>query len=101
MGKASRRKRERRARLPKPFQRMSLGDIIEKHACPRPYSKIHVKRDICPVCEMDVYLHCGDCLIQITGCLCTAVDRMSTEELHEFQAEIRRRRAKESGIILP
>jgi hypothetical protein len=50
---------------------------------------------------MDVYLHCDECQIQITGCLCTAIDRMDDRELAQFKQQIAERRAREAGLILP
>lgn len=103
MGRASRGKKDRRFQRnhPKPFQHMALSDVAETRACGRPYHRSTVKRDICPVCEVSVFLHCADCEIQITGCLCTAIARMTPDDLARFKSEVAARRARETGLIIP
>lgn len=101
MGKASRGKRDRRFERehPKPFRHMDLASASAD--CGRPYNRNFVKRTQCKVCEMDVILHCSSCEIQITGCLCTAVERMSPDELRQFREQVRRKQARDAGLILP
>lgn len=99
MGKASRSKRERRFNPPKPFKQTDVVQATE--TCGRPYDRNAARRTKCPVCDMDVFLHCGDCEIQITGCLCTAVNRMNEHDLRQFKIELQKRKAKEAGLILP
>ena len=33
---------------------------------------------VCPKCSTTVILHCHNCEIQVTGCLCTEVDRFGS-----------------------
>lgn len=101
MGRASRGKRDKRFERnhPKPFKHADVVKATE--ACGRPYDKNAIKRAKCAVCEMDVMLHCADCEIQITGCLCTAVERMNQADFAQFKHELQLRKAKEAGIILP
>lgn len=101
MGKASRGKRDRRfeRKHPKPFKHMAIPEANAE--CKRPYSRHNLVRTLCKVCEMDVMLHCSDCEIQITGCLCTAVERMTPEDLHRFKEQVAQRRAREAGLRLP
>lgn len=35
-------------------------------------------RATCPKCDSAVILHCRNCNIQVTGCLCTEVDRFGS-----------------------
>lgn len=101
MGKASRAKRDRRfeRKHPKPFKHADIPGADAE--CGRPYDKTKVVRTNCAVCEMNVFLHCADCQIQITGCLCTAVERMNQADFAQFKEELAKRKAKEAGIILP
>lgn len=103
MGKASRTKRERReSRLsgkPQPFERMDTAQAVRK--CGRAFDKNKVARVKCKVCDMDVILHCTDCEIQITGCLCSAMERMSDEEFAQFKQQIERKRLQSKGLWLP
>lgn len=80
---------------------MSTAEIIDQRACKNKWRKEAAVHTQCAVCEMDVYLHCSDCQIQITGCLCVAVGKMSDDELRQFKELIRRKAAKEAGLILP
>lgn len=98
MGRASRGKAERRELRKKGFKRLDMEQAVE--IC-GPWDRNRAVRSLCPACEMDVFLHCDDCKIQITGCLHSAVERMSTEDLKRFKAEIEKRRAREAGLILP
>lgn len=99
MGKASRRKRERQIARRRPeFKRMDLGEANE--VCGH-IGMSRALRAQCPRCDMAVYLHCRDCEIQVTGCLCSAVERMSPEELGRFRDEIRKKKARAAGLVLP
>lgn len=101
MGKSSRAKRDRRFERnhPKPFRHMDIPTADTE--CGRKWDKKKAVLTTCAVCEMQVYLHCSDCNIQVTGCLCVAVERMSPEELQQFKEQIKRKRAQEAGIVLP
>ena len=98
MGRASRRKEEQRQLRKTGFKRMEMADANE--IC-GPWDRNKAVHTKCPSCEMEVFLHCDLCKIQITGCLHSAVERMSTEDLKRFKAEIEKRRAREAGIVLP
>lgn len=98
MGKASRRKKERRFK-PTRFPAMNIPDANEK--CGKIYNKNRVARTECPTCEFAVFLHCDNCKIQITGCFCTAKERMTDEDYKEFVRQVRAKKARESGLILP
>ena len=41
--------------------------------------------DLCPKCHMKVILHCDDCKIQVSGCLCTAEESLIAEALDEAE----------------
>lgn len=101
MGKRSRMIRDRREgkHLPKPFRRMDTAAAVKE--CGRPFDKNKVTRTECKVCDMTVILHCSDCEIQITGCLCSAMERMSDEEFADFKRQIEEKKAREAGLILP
>lgn len=101
MGKASRAKRDKRRRSAKPvrFRTMETSKAVKE--CGRPYDRSKVKQTKCPACDMTVILHCTDCEIQITGCLCTAMERMSDEEFADFKRQIQEKKAKQSGLWLP
>jgi hypothetical protein len=49
----------------------------------------------CPKCQHRIALHCPNCKIQITGCLCTEIDRFGKEA--EGIAIIYERMAKQVG----
>ena len=38
----------------------------------------------CPVCRWAIILHCPECTIQITGCRCTAEERMAPADFEAF-----------------
>jgi hypothetical protein len=52
----------------------------------------------CPVCDHVVLLHCLLCDIQVTGCLCTAKERMTPQEYENFVNNLKRPRRRPSGI---
>lgn len=99
MGRKSREKRERRMAKPKRFECMDTPDATAK--CGRPYDRNASVRTVCAVCDMSVFLHCGDCQIQITGCLCTAIERMDEREYAEFKKMVQEKKAREAGLIIP
>lgn len=80
---------------PQRFANKGLNEIAPED-CERPYSKQSAVRTQCPVCEWDLFLHCIDCKIQITGCLCTAIERMNQDDLREFMAQLDERRRREA-----
>lgn len=45
------------------------------------------KRAVCPKCAKSIFLHCDDCKIQVTGCICTEVDRFGNSEALERMIE--------------
>lgn len=40
----------------------------------------------CGACKRKVMLHCGECRIQVTGCLCTLIERMGPIEAYKTMA---------------
>lgn len=71
--------------------------------CPRRDS---FYKDSCGKCEMKVMLHCDDCKIQVTGCLCTEYERFGNDEgwrraVDMFGEEIARERARKAGLWVP
>lgn len=76
---------------PVPYPQMTTEDANKE--C-RPYDPNRAATGRrCPVCTMQVILHCNDCKIQITGCLCT--------EERNHGPEIARQRMIDRGIWLP
>ena len=62
--------------------------------------------DNCGRCKLRVGLHCEECKIQVTGCLCTEVDRFGKDEawlraVDRFGEELARERMKEAGFWVP
>lgn len=72
--------------MPESTDRFVSMDIREANAeCGvKPKAQI---RDNCPKCGKPVMLHCSNCRIQVTGCLCTEVDRFGTSEALEKEIE--------------
>jgi hypothetical protein len=40
----------------------------------------------CGACKRTVMVHCDQCLIQVTGCLCTLIERMGPVEAYKTLA---------------
>lgn len=69
------------------------------------------QRDKCPKCDSPVLLHCGQCKVQVTGCICTEVDRFGSsaeriKEIFDKQIEMvgedeARRRMQQAGFWIP
>lgn len=62
--------------------------------------------DKCGRCMMPVILHCASCTIQVTGCLCTEVDRFGQDEawkraVERFGEELARERYRAAGLFVP
>ena len=60
----------------------------------------------CPQCSISILLHCSDCKIQVTGCLCTEVDRFGEDEawkraVERFGDELARERYRAAGLWVP
>lgn len=98
MGRASRAKAAARELRKTGFKRLEMAQAVE--IC-GPWDRNRAVRDKCPRCDGEVFLHCDGCKIQITGCLCSAVERMSDEDLRRFRDEIQKRKAREAGLVLP
>ena len=76
---------------PKPYPQL---DMVAANKQCRPFDKRRaVSGQKCPVCHMSIILHCGECEIQVTGCLCT--------EERNHGPEIARERMLQKGIWLP
>lgn len=62
--------------------------------------------DVCGKCRQKVGLHCSDCKIQITGCLCTEVDRFGNDvawqnAVERYGEEMARERYRDAGLFVP
>lgn len=60
----------------------------------------------CPRCRMRVGLHCLNCKIQVTGCLCTEYERFGQDAAWQravarFGEEAARQRAEMAGLWVP
>lgn len=60
----------------------------------------------CPVCEGPVMLHCPDCKIQVTGCLCTEIERFGSADgikriLDKYGEEEGKARLRAAGLWVP
>ena len=75
---------------PQAFPQMAMP---EANAECRPFVKDRAVNEKCPVCTMQIVLHCADCKIQVSGCLCT--------EEKNHGPEIARQRMIDRGIWLP
>lgn len=74
------------------FVRKSQEEIeAEGGDCSKSSRHTHFKD--CPGCHMRVAIHCEQCGIQISGCLCLLVERDGPE--------IAAAKARERGLILP
>lgn len=63
-------------------------------------------KTICPRCDSTVMLHCGNCKIQVTGCLCTEVDRYGNSEamqrlIERLGPELAEEKLKAAGFWIP
>lgn len=66
----------------------------------------HQYKETCPRCKLPVMLHCRDCRVQVTGCLCSEVERFGNDEawkraVQRFGDEAARERMKEAGFWTP
>lgn len=62
--------------------------------------------DQCPSCKQRVALHCSTCKIQVTGCLCTEVDRFGNDEawkraVERWGEEMARDQYRSAGLYVP
>lgn len=62
--------------------------------------------DNCPACTQRVGLHCAECKIQVTGCLCVEYDRFGNDEgwrraVDRYGEEMARERARAAGLWVP
>lgn len=60
----------------------------------------------CPCCTMRVVLHCSDCKVQVTGCLCTEYARFGEDEawkraVARWGEDAARKRAEQAGLWVP
>lgn len=60
----------------------------------------------CPKCKQPVMLHCDNCKVQVTGCLCTEVDRFGSSEamkhlIERVGYESAVERMKAAGFYIP
>lgn len=88
---------------PKP-ERFPSMDI---HAADKECGKrrrLHTR--VCPACKSQVMLHCDECLIQVTGCICVMVDRFGHEEAlrqltEQYGMRQAKKRLKRAGLWTP
>lgn len=64
------------------------------------------QRRTCPQCQLPIMLHCSTCKIQVTGCLCTEIDRFGQDEawkraVEMFGEELARDRYRHAGLYVP
>lgn len=62
--------------------------------------------DYCAKCKQKVGLHCSDCKIQVTGCLCTEVDRFGQDQawlnaVERYGEEMARQHYRNAGLYVP
>jgi hypothetical protein len=105
MGRASRKKKEKRESwmrrpdyVPVRFECMEMR---EANARCGPFKSKRATMSECPTCEWKVVLHCSGCKIQISGCFCTAAERMTEDELKQFHQQVMEKKAKNAGLIIP
>lgn len=65
-----------------------------------------VEFDNCANCKMRVGLHCLTCKIQVTGCLCTEIERFGEDEtwrrmVERFGAELARQHYARANLFVP
>lgn len=83
------------------FVSMALPEAVK--ACGRQQEPIF---ENCGACDQRVALHCDNCRIQVTGCLCTEIDRFGENEAikrmidREGYEQTKERLAK-AGIVIP
>lgn len=81
-------------------------DASEAHDQCGPKNALEMVFDRCPKCKVKVGLHCAECRIQITGCLCTEVDRFGNDEawlraVDRFGEELAKEHYREAGLWVP
>lgn len=97
----------RQPEVKKPFQHATLGEANDNcSANLRNGRRDSGKGAKCEVCTMKVILHCYDCMIQITGCLCTEYERFGNDEawaraVARWGEEAARQRAEAAGLWVP
>ena len=84
-----------------PFDRMD--QISADKECP---SRAQQVFDNCGKCTQRVALHCSTCKIQVTGCMCSEIERFGEAEavkraFDRLDAEQARESLSKAGIILP
>lgn len=87
---------------------VSMDQAAANSECSSRSSQIFVN---CPKCDGRVGLHCDRCKIQITGCMCTEIDRFGTEaegiaQIYDRLAqrvgdEAAREQLKKAGLWIP
>lgn len=60
----------------------------------------------CPACQNRVILHCGDCKLQVTACLCSEYERFGQDAAWQravarWGEEAARQRAEMAGLWVP
>lgn len=62
--------------------------------------------DTCGKCKRQVGLHCAECKIQVTGCLCTEIDRFGNDvawqkACERYGEELARQHYRQAGLYVP
>lgn len=73
------------------FERRDQLEMETDGACSSDKRNSSIK--VCPGCHMKVVIHCDDCGIQTSGCICLLVEKHGVE--------IAAAMARERGLILP
>lgn len=86
---------------PKPFPHMDMAQANSE--CNH---RAHQVFDNCQMCKQRVGLHCAECVIQVTGCLCTEYERFGNDAgwkraVDMFGEELARERARSAGLWVP
>lgn len=68
------------------YRRMEIKKACEQ--CGPAHEEKFIKTK-CPDCDHSILLHCSSCEIQVTGCLCTAKERMTPEEFKNFTDQVK------------
>lgn len=63
-------------------------------------------KDYCGKCKMPVMLHCSECKLQVSGCLCTEVERFGQDEawrraIDQMGEELAREKYRRAGFYVP
>lgn len=87
---------------------VAMDQAAANSECSRRHAQVLVD---CPKCDGRVALHCESCKIQVTGCICTEIDRFgSTQEasleiyarmVNRMGEQKAREKMREAGLWIP